>query len=135
MVAVAVHNAHQGTLLAGARLLGREPAVREFGPDQDADPIGNFVIPGIRRLDVAAQAVEAELLGLAELVFQKLDRRRRADRVGIVILIERAAQVERFAVEKEFSIARLDGTKSERLPGFVDDATIPGDAYVQLIQM
>ena len=91
VVAVAVDDALEEPLLAAAGALGRHAAVRQLGPDQHADPVGDLVVARVRRLDVAAQAVEAELLRLAELVFEELHRRHGADRVRIVVLVEGAA--------------------------------------------
>jgi len=67
---------------------------------------------------VAPQAVQAERLSLGELVFEERQRRGRADPLGVVGLVEGAAQVEGFAVEQELAVPRLDAAEAEALrPG------------------
>ena len=113
MVAVPVDDALEELLLAAARAVRRHAAVRQLRPDQHAHPVGDLVVARVRRLDVAAQAVEAEFLRLAELVFQELHGRHGADRVRVVVLVEGGAQVERLAVEVELAVAGLDGAEAE----------------------
>ena len=87
MVAVAVDDAFQCGELAGARALGRQSHVRQFGPDQQTHPVGDLVVSRVGRLDVAPQAVEPEFLGLTEFVFEKLGRRGCADRIRVIVLV------------------------------------------------
>ena len=125
VVAVAVDDSLEEPLLAAAGALGRHAAVRQLGPDQHADPVGDLVVARVRRLDVAAQAVEAELLRLAELVFEEFHRRHGADRVRIVVLVEGAPEIERLTVEVELAVAGLDGAKAEALLDGVERRPAP----------
>ncbi len=59
-----------------------------------------------------AQAVEPQRLGLACLVFQVLHAGNRVDGFGIIGLVEHAAQVNRFAVEIDAAVTRLDGAEA-----------------------
>ncbi len=119
MVDVAVDDALEKPFLAAARALGRHAAVGQLGPDQHAEPVGDLVVARVRRLDVAAQAIEPEFLGLAKLILQKRDRRDRADRVRVVVLVQGAAEIERLAVEVEMAVAGLDRAKAEMVRDFV----------------
>ena len=101
VIHVAVDDAFEELLLAAAGAVGRHAAVRQFRPDEHADPVRDLVIARVRRLDVAAQAVEPEFLRLPELVFQELHGRDRADRVRVIVLVQGAAEVDRLAVEVE----------------------------------
>jgi hypothetical protein len=62
---------------------------------------------------VAAQKVQAEALALQYLLAHVLLRRRRVDRFGVKILVERRAYVERLAVQIELAVARLELTEAE----------------------
>jgi hypothetical protein len=124
MVAVAIDDALEQRLLAGARALGRQAAVGKLGPDQHPHAVGDVVVARVGRLDVAAEAVEAELLGLAKLIFEELDGRDGTDRIGVVVLVERAAQVERLPVEMECAVARLERAEAERLADLVVETAV-----------
>src|SRR5512136_116039 len=120
MIAVPVDDALERHLLAFSGALRRIAAIRQLGPDQKAEAVGRIVIARIWRLDVTANSVEAELLGLEEAVLDKFERGERADGVGIIILIKRGPQVKGLAVQIKFSGARLDLAEAEICLLFVD---------------
>ena len=135
MVDVPVDDALQELLLAAAGPVRRHAAVRQLGPDQHPHPVGDLVIARVRRLDVAAQAVEAEFLRLAELVLQEFHRRHGADRVRVVVLVEGGAQVERLAVEVELAAAGLDRAESEPVLDRVPLLPVPGHDEADRIEV
>ncbi len=92
---------------------GREQhPVGDLGPDEQAEAVGHLVIARVLDLDVDAQAVEPQRLGLACLVFQELHAGHRVDGFGIVGLVEHAAQVDRLPVEIDAAVTRLDGAEA-----------------------
>src|SRR3954468_13843373 len=113
MIAVPVHDSRERVDLASSRSLRRESHVGKLGPDQQADTIGHFVIARIRNLDVAPKAIQAKLLRLAELTFEKFRGGQTADCLGVIVLIQSAPEVERFAIEEEPPLLRLDLAKAE----------------------
>ena len=103
--------------------------------DRAADPVGDLVIARVCRLDVAAQAVEAELLRLAELILEELHRRHGADRVRIVVLVEGGSQVERLPVEVERTVAGLDGAEAEMVADRVQHLAVAGEFQADPVQV
>jgi hypothetical protein len=71
----------------GALEIERAPG-RYLRPHQQAHLVGKVEVQRVGRLDVAAQVVQAKLLGLGELVAQVLLRGHRVDRVGVHVLVE-----------------------------------------------
>ena len=134
MVAVTVQNALHGFLHPAGRSGGEGADVGYFAPDQHAEPVRHLVIARVRHLDVAAQKVQPQRLGLVQLVFQKGDGRWRADGFGVVILIQRAAHVERCAVQVELAVSRLELAEPESVSGFIDIRAAIADLHPCLIK-
>ena len=84
---------------------------------------------------MAAQAIEAQLLGLAALVFQKRKRRHGADGFGIVILIECATQIKRFTIQVEAAFACFNVAEAEMLLPFIHPPTMAVQACAQMIEI
>ena len=135
MIEVAGEDAFEGlpgATLGGGREIGE---VRQFGPDEHAEAIGDLVIARIRHLDVDAKAVESEPLCLQQLILEKFQRRRRADAVGVIILIQGAAKIERLAVEQQAAVPRLDGAEAERVAPTIDRDAVAHEAQSQPVEM
>ena len=62
---------------------------------------------------MAAQRVEAHRLGVGEALLEKLSARRAAFFLGMPVLIEGAEHGERFAVQEEPAVFRLESPKSD----------------------
>ncbi len=93
--------------------------VRNFRPEQQAQPVRDLIVARIGNLDMAAQAVQAHRLGLPGLVFQQLQRRRRTETVRVVVLIQRPPQIQRLAVQPDAAVPRLDLAEAKGLAEFV----------------
>jgi hypothetical protein len=135
VIAVALENAPQRRLRPRARPRGQPAGVRQLGPDQQPDPVGDRVVAGIGHLDVAAQAVEPERLRLAELILEERLRWRRADPVRVVVLIQRPAQEQRLAVEVDAPRTGLDRAEAEALPDDVGHVAGAPQQRAQFIEV
>ena len=114
MIPVPLHHAEQGVFRPPLGRLGEILPVGKLGPDQDARPVGGVVVARIGDLDVGAEEIEAHVLRLGELGIELLIAERRVDEIGIVVLVQRATQVEHLAVQQQVSrVRRGDGPHSE----------------------
>ena len=69
--------------------------------DQEAQPIGPVVVPGIIDLDVAPQHVQAVCLGQGNVPANVVVGRIGIQAVRMECLVQGAAQVHRFMIEKQ----------------------------------
>src|SRR5579885_46249 len=116
MVPVARDHLAEGLLAALARLLRevvRGVPRRYLVPDEHSHFVRGFEVFRRANLDVAAQEVQAHALALQHLLAHVLLRRRRVDRIGVEVLVERRAHVERLAVQIQLPIARLERAEAE----------------------
>jgi len=120
VVSVPVDDALEQALLAFARALGRQTPIGEFRPDHQPHAVGDVVIARVGDLDVKAKTVQPQVPRLSELIFDEDRRWRRADRVGVIVLVQSTAQVEPFAVQEESTLACLEGPKPEVLGALID---------------
>ena len=93
---------------------GREELhVWHVEPDDEPEPIGEIEIEPVGNLHVAPQRVEPHGLGPAEALLEKLRARRPALFLRMPVLIERADHEERFSVQREASVLRLEFPESD----------------------
>src|SRR3954453_18301502 len=78
-----------------SRLVVEGAPGRDLGPDKEAHLVGQVQVPGVRRFDMAAEAVEPQVLCLLELVAQKILGRDSVNSVGVQVLVEGTQQEER----------------------------------------
>jgi len=113
MVPVALHHTVQRLHAAALGVVRELVPIGNFVPDEDPNFIRCLEVTRVRGLDVAAQQIQSQGSCLLHLVLDVIERGRRIDRLGIEILVERAAQINRLAVQIELSLLRLEGAETE----------------------
>ena len=101
MIPVTFQHASQGLAGAAFCLIAQQDMIRQFRPDQQAHLIGGGVVARVGDFDMHAQAVKSHLFGFAEFIFDVFLRGRGGDQVGVIILVERGAQVEWTTIEQD----------------------------------
>lgn len=82
-------------------------------PDQQPELVRPVEVAGVRRLDVAPEHVQPQLLRQADLLHQEGVVRRRPEADGVVILVQRSPDVERPAVQVDAVLPGLHGAHAE----------------------
>ena len=99
---------------AGCRGGGAEAVpVGQLAPDEHARLVRGVQVGLVGDRDVAAQQVEPELARPRELLVEDRAGRRRGSRVGVVVLVEGAEQVDRTPVERHPPVARAHVAHTE----------------------
>ena len=134
MVAVALDHRAQRRFGARRRRIGEERVVGNLRPDQHAQSISHIVVGGVLHLDVDAHAVEAEFLELVDLVLEQFHTGRCVDCLGVVALIEHASQVDRFTVQVDAAIARLNCAEAAVVGDSMCDCAVDRQCHYHAVE-
>lgn len=62
---------------------------------------------------------------------EEMSRRRCADRVEVIVLVQGTQQVERLAVQQEGSVARLDGAEAEVIRPLIEQLPVAAQGDIE----
>ena len=132
MIAIPLHDAAHGHQQPFGRCIAEFRDIGYFAPHQHAEAVRELIVARIGNLDMASEAIEPHCLGRDHLLFEQVERRRQDERVGIIVLIERAAQVKRLAVEVEAAGTRFDRAKTELIAPCIDRLVVAAEPQSSL---